>query len=92
MGELNFWEELSCGVYSISMSVSEMDGHLVGELKTHEWTNPMLKELIKWERSFVEPKAEELYMSTRKISSGEEDMQLGHSGPSDLGQYLIFCR
>ncbi|KAM7487506.1 hypothetical protein LguiB_024990 [Lonicera macranthoides] len=86
MGLLNFWEELSCGVYSISMSVSEMDGHLVGEVKKHEWSNPMLKELIKWERSFIEPEAE-LYVSTRRISSGEEGIQLGHSVkmPSDLG-------
>ncbi|KAM7484437.1 hypothetical protein LguiA_000446 [Lonicera macranthoides] len=87
MGLLNFWEELSCGVYSISMSVSEMDGHLVGEVKKHEWSNPMLKELIKWERSFIEPEAE-LYVSTRRISSGEEGIQLGHSVkmPSDLDE------
>ncbi|KAL0302316.1 UNVERIFIED_CONTAM: Asparagine synthetase domain-containing protein 1 [Sesamum angustifolium] len=37
--EVDFWEELSCGVYSISMSPSEMDGHLIGKVKKHEWTD-----------------------------------------------------
>ncbi|PWA72801.1 asparagine synthase family protein [Artemisia annua] len=56
--ELNFWEELPCGVYSLSMNASE---NLVGEVRRHNWTDPLLEELIKWERPFVEPKPEDLF-------------------------------
>ncbi|XP_059655686.1 uncharacterized protein LOC132302766 isoform X1 [Cornus florida] len=66
--ELNFWEELSCGVYSISMGASGMDGYLAGEVKKHQWTDPMLRELIKWERTSIEPNPEELRISRIKIS------------------------
>ncbi|KAK9276100.1 hypothetical protein L1049_005631 [Liquidambar formosana] len=57
--ENDFWEELSCGIYSISMDASKVDGRLVGEVKRHEWTNPILKGLIKWERTSIEPKSED---------------------------------
>lgn len=64
--ELNFWEELPCGVYSLAMSASKMDGNLVGEVKRHNWTDPLLEELIEWERTFFEPKPEDL---TKMFSS-----------------------
>ncbi|KAL4586754.1 hypothetical protein LXL04_011398 [Taraxacum kok-saghyz] len=64
--ELNFWEELPCGVYSMSMSASKMDENLVGEVKRHNWTEFLLEELINWNRTFVEPKPEDL---TKLISS-----------------------
>lgn len=56
-------EELSCGVYSLSVKSSELSGHLFGEVKKHEWNNSMLMELIKWERVCVEPKPEDLHIS-----------------------------
>ncbi|KAA8529326.1 hypothetical protein F0562_033875 [Nyssa sinensis] len=74
MSELNFWEELSCGVYSMSMGASETDGCLVGEIRKHEWSNSMLQELIKWERNSVEPKPEELSISRIKIPNGQHNM------------------
>ncbi|KAF8378576.1 hypothetical protein HHK36_029921 [Tetracentron sinense] len=58
MSNLTFWEELSCGIYSISINASKANGCLVGEFRKHDWTNTVLKELIKWERTFVEPKSE----------------------------------
>ncbi|GKB45627.1 asparagine synthetase domain-containing protein 1 isoform X1, partial [Tanacetum coccineum] len=64
--ELNFWEELPCGVYSLSMSASE---NLVGEVRRHKWTDPLLEELIKWERPFVEPKPEDLLESDEMFYS-----------------------
>lgn len=57
---VNFWEEFSCGIYSISVYATKLEGHLLGELKKHEWVNAPLKELIKWERNYVEPKCDEL--------------------------------
>ncbi|KAF2325442.1 hypothetical protein GH714_028736 [Hevea brasiliensis] len=59
----NFWEELSCGVYSLSMSSSKLYGCLFGEVKKHEWANARLIDLIKWERVSVEPKPEDIYFS-----------------------------
>lgn len=58
---INFWDELSCGVYSVSIGSSKADKCLLGEVKKHEWTNPILKELVKWERTYVEPKPAELH-------------------------------
>ncbi|KAF3945148.1 hypothetical protein CMV_028454 [Castanea mollissima] len=62
----NFWEELTCGIYSISFDAPKLDECLVGEVRKHEWTNSMLKELIVWERTSVEPKPEDLYSSNGK--------------------------
>ncbi|XP_071735562.1 uncharacterized protein [Rutidosis leptorrhynchoides] len=64
--ELNFWEELPCGVYSLSMDASV---NLVGKVRKHDWTDPLLKELIKWKRTFVEPKPEDLIKSLEIYSS-----------------------
>lgn len=80
MSNLNFWEELSCGIYSISMESSKVDGCLLGEVKKHEWTSPMLKELIEWERTAVDPKPKDLYLYHFKIPGEQNDM---HSFQSD---------
>ncbi|KAJ7943334.1 Asparagine synthetase domain-containing protein 1 [Quillaja saponaria] len=61
-----FWEELPCGIYSLSVDTSSSDKCLVGEVKKHEYTSPMLKELIRWERTYVEPKPEDLHISKCK--------------------------
>ncbi|KDP41316.1 hypothetical protein JCGZ_15723 [Jatropha curcas] len=61
--EPNFWEELSCGIYSLSMAASKLHGCTFGEVKRHEWANTALINLIKWERVSVEPKPEELSFS-----------------------------
>ncbi|KAL8106089.1 hypothetical protein AgCh_029771 [Apium graveolens] len=55
-----FWEELPCGVYSVSIQDLDTDKHLVGEVRNHDWTDLMLHELVKWERSSVAPVTEKL--------------------------------
>ncbi|KAK9090903.1 hypothetical protein Sjap_024080 [Stephania japonica] len=55
-----FWEELSCGIYSIQFAASELHGCLVGKVRKHEWNNPELKKLIEWKRTSVEPKDEKV--------------------------------
>lgn len=77
----NFWEELTCGIYSISFDAPKLDGCLVGEVRKHEWTNSMLKELIVWERTSVEPKPEDLYSSHGKILMEQHDV---HSACSNI--------
>ncbi|XP_012847760.1 PREDICTED: asparagine synthetase domain-containing protein 1 isoform X2 [Erythranthe guttata] len=70
--ELNFWEELACGVYSISVSPLETDGHLIGKVKKHGWTDTELKELTKWKRTTVEPKPENLSLDFKKALTIEQ--------------------
>ncbi|KAL2226302.1 asparagine synthetase domain-containing protein 1 [Sesamum indicum] len=81
--DVDFWEELSCGVYSISMSPSEMDGHLIGKLKKHEWTDCELKELMMWERTSIEPIPENLSDHCTKVPTMQQDMLSSCS--SELG-------
>lgn len=70
-----FWEELPCGVYSISFGVSESGLCIRGEITKHEWRNNMWKELIEWERSLVVPRPEDL-----SISSIQEEKDNALSG------------
>ncbi|GMY25837.1 asparagine synthetase domain-containing protein 1-like isoform X1 [Fagus crenata] len=81
INNLNFWEELLCGVYSISFDAPKLDGCLVGEVRKHEWTNAMLKELIDWERTSVEPNPEDLYFSHCKTLRKQHDV---HSACSNI--------
>ncbi|XP_022776740.1 asparagine synthetase domain-containing protein 1 isoform X2 [Durio zibethinus] len=71
---IKFWEELSCGIYTMSLDATKSDGKFLGEMQKHEWTNVMLKELIEWERVSIEPKPEELNFSRSKTLSAELDM------------------
>ncbi|KAL5761619.1 hypothetical protein ACOSP7_017883 [Xanthoceras sorbifolium] len=77
--KVNFWEELPCGIYSLSMDV--LDGCFVGEIKKHEWSNAMLKELINWGRILVEPKSEEPLLSHCQPHGGQNNT---HSTSSDI--------
>ncbi|KVH97715.1 Asparagine synthase, partial [Cynara cardunculus var. scolymus] len=59
-------------VYSLSMSALKLDENLVGEVRRHNWTDPMLEELIKWERTYVEPRPEDLIESHGTFSSEQQ--------------------
>lgn len=76
----SFWEELSCGIYSLSMDTLKLDGYLVGNVKKHEWANTMLEELIVWERVSVKPKPEDLRVSHGRPLGRQHKM---HSVSSD---------
>ncbi|KAJ0634454.1 putative asparagine synthase, rossmann-like alpha/beta/alpha sandwich, nucleophile aminohydrolase [Helianthus annuus] len=73
-GEPSFWEELPCGVYSLSMNASKMDGNWVCEVKRHDWLDPLLQELIKWDRSLVEPTPDVL-SDVHKTCSNEQEQR-----------------
>ncbi|XP_022776741.1 asparagine synthetase domain-containing protein 1 isoform X3 [Durio zibethinus] len=79
---IKFWEELSCGIYTMSLDATKSDGKFLGEMQKHEWTNVMLKELIEWERVSIEPKPEELNFSRSKTLSAELDMTSASLGPT----------
>lgn len=83
---IKFWEELSCGIYSMSVDVKKSDGRFHSEIKKHEWTNAMLKELIEWERDSIEPKPAELNFSHSRTSSAELDI---NSYSSVLAQNVL---
>ncbi|KZV50222.1 asparagine synthetase domain-containing protein 1 [Dorcoceras hygrometricum] len=72
--EGNFWEELPCGIYSITVSALDMDGYLLGKVKKHEWNNSELNELITWERLCIHPKPEELSVSCGDVPIIQHDM------------------
>eukprot|EP01018_Ginkgo_biloba_P014035 Gb_12885 [translate_table: standard] len=65
MDDLEYWDELACGIYSISLETSENFGCngnnfsliLYGNMEKHDWSNPLLKKLLKWERCFVVPES-----------------------------------
>ncbi|XAR65290.1 Asparagine synthase (glutamine-hydrolyzing) [Bertholletia excelsa] len=75
ISELNFWEELPCGIYRIQICASKLAPTVVGKVERHDWTDNMLNELIKWERASVQPKPDELNASRLKISTWQNDMQ-----------------
>ncbi|KAM0001974.1 putative asparagine synthase (glutamine-hydrolyzing) [Helianthus debilis subsp. tardiflorus] len=72
--EPSFWEELPCGVYNLSMNASKMDGNWVCEVKRHDWLDPLLQELIKWDRSLVEPTPDVL-SDVHKTCSNEQEQR-----------------
>ncbi|PON64653.1 Asparagine synthase family amidotransferase [Trema orientale] len=84
---LRFWEELPCGIYSMTVDAPSVDGCLVAEVKKHEWTDAVLKNLIKWERACVEPGPEELHTSRYKTLVAQHGVQSAYSNilPSDSG-------
>ncbi|XP_028754081.1 asparagine synthetase domain-containing protein 1-like [Neltuma alba] len=67
-GYLSYWEELPCGIYSVHVEASNSNRGLIGEVRRHEYTNSTLKELIKWERTSIEPKPEDLRTSQYESS------------------------
>lgn len=68
VGDMNnhcYWEELPCGIYSISLK--SMDDNelytkekIIGQVMKHAWTDSLLNRLIKWERSKIEPEEKSL--------------------------------
>lgn len=89
INEVPFWEELPCGVYSTSICAQNKEQYLVGEIKNHGWTNPMLKELVEWERSNVEPVPEQLNVTHASIFSWQEGMQEACLVPGNSGNIKI---
>lgn len=74
---LSYWEELACGVYSLTMGgihiaeeCIEANTYLNTKLRKHEWTNSTLQELINWERKFVVHTCEHLHSSGCLIPRG----------------------
>ncbi|RID60186.1 hypothetical protein BRARA_F03364 [Brassica rapa] len=80
-----FWEELPCGVYSMSFGVSESGLCIRGEVTKHEWRNNMWKELIEWERNLVVPRPEE----DLAMSSIQEEKDNAISSFSGFAQTVL---
>ncbi|XP_019252450.1 PREDICTED: asparagine synthetase domain-containing protein 1 isoform X2 [Nicotiana attenuata] len=76
IAKIDFWEELPCGIYSLSIGASGTDEELIGEVLKHDWTDPKLNELITWERTSIQPKPNDLLASRQKVHSRKEDSRL----------------
>ncbi|KAF6171427.1 hypothetical protein GIB67_009568 [Kingdonia uniflora] len=88
MIDLDFWAELSCGIYSIEFNASKHNnGCLAGAVRKHEWTNPLLKDLIKWDRAHVEPSSHEIYSHSFSVEREQHLMHqtYANGAPSELG-------
>lgn len=95
--EVSFWEELPCGIYSISFDARSTDGCLVGEVKRHEWTNESLKELVEWKRTCIVPKPGDISSSYHEdlLSQHESNSACLHNLQSVSGIYYsssLWCQ
>ncbi|KAK1268712.1 hypothetical protein QJS04_geneDACA006935 [Acorus gramineus] len=64
---LCYWEELSCGIYSWSIDISDsvpQQNTFIGHVRKHGWTDPLLKKLINWDRTYVIPKSKEFHKNS----------------------------
>ncbi|KAH9322258.1 hypothetical protein KI387_016897, partial [Taxus chinensis] len=69
--DLDFWDELACGIYSISLETGkefvynkkDLFVSIVGRVEKHDWCSPQVKKLLNWERCFVEPGSDDSLMS-----------------------------
>ncbi|KAL5987874.1 hypothetical protein ACLOJK_035630 [Asimina triloba] len=67
---LDYWRELPCGIYSIHLDAAKAISlsivhNVVGQVRQHEWTDQLLKGLIKWERCSLEHKSEDFIGSSK---------------------------
>jgi asparagine synthetase B (glutamine-hydrolysing) len=59
-----YWEELQCGIHSMSFSSS-----FIGLSQLHEWEDPLLRKLVLWDRQYVDPSNHSL----KKPQQGKEN-------------------
>lgn len=59
-----YWEELQCGIHSMSFSAS-----FIGLSRLHEWEDPLLRKLVMWDRQYVDPSDHSL----KKPQQGKEN-------------------
>lgn len=95
---LSSWEELPCGIYSIDLKAQKatkqcISEKLLGEVRKHEWGDPLLNELIKWERTSLDPRVEfstvglplqmeQLGLSSEVLDGMDHDL-------ADLGELMV---
>lgn len=86
IGYPSYWEELPCGIYSVWFDASSSGGGLVGEVRRHEYSNSMLKELIKWDRTSIEPKFEDLH--TSQYPSSRRQLDVSETVSYETGDFI----
>lgn len=65
----DYWEELPCGIYSISMRAGTIDNYHESLVK-HNWEDVALVKLAGWERSCIEPPSGQLVTNLQSVSDG----------------------
>ncbi|XP_057858625.2 uncharacterized protein LOC131067563 isoform X2 [Cryptomeria japonica] len=76
--DLEYWDELACGIYSISLDSGKEFGYnekkmfvsIVGKVEKLDWFNPQIKKLLNWERCFVVPGSNDNIISNFTYSHG----------------------
>ncbi|KAJ3674298.1 hypothetical protein LUZ60_004914 [Juncus effusus] len=57
-GTENYWDELSCGIYSLNLNDTFLNEMLFNKVIKYDWTDPQLINLINWARKYSDPKLE----------------------------------
>lgn len=65
----DYWEELPCGIYSISTRAGTIDNYQESLVK-HSWEDEGLVKIAAWERSCGEPPCEQRFGSLQSMSNG----------------------
>ncbi|XP_009406662.2 uncharacterized protein LOC103989519 isoform X1 [Musa acuminata AAA Group] len=88
-----YWEELPCGIYSLCLKAPNASEQLVkqklvGEIRKHKWTDPLLNSLVEWERTCLDPKVDPFFSNDLQLQRD----QLALSSNSPKGVHKAVAR
>lgn len=88
-----YWEELPCGIYSLCLKAPNASEQLVkqklvGEIRKHKWTDPLLNRLVEWERTCLDPKVDPFFSNDLQLQRD----QLALSSNSPKGVHKAVAR
>uniref|UniRef100_J3NEE3 Glutamine amidotransferase type-2 domain-containing protein n=1 Tax=Oryza brachyantha TaxID=4533 RepID=J3NEE3_ORYBR len=83
---MNYWEELPCGIYSIQLKGLEKNGMCIKEacifeVRRHDWFDSSLGKLIQWKRKSIVPAMDDLTLHKNPVG----DYHLSQSIKSPAG-------
>ncbi|CAL9122930.1 unnamed protein product [Musa textilis] len=82
-----YWEELPCGIYSLRLKAPNASEQLVkqklvGEIRKHKWTDPLLNRLVEWERTCLDPKVDPFFSNDLQFQ--RDQLALSSNSPKGV--------
>ncbi|THU51486.1 hypothetical protein C4D60_Mb06t31540 [Musa balbisiana] len=82
-----YWEELPCGIYSLRLKAPNASEQLVkqklvGEIRKHKWTDPLLNRLVEWERTCLDPKVDPFFSNNLQLQ--RDHLALSSNSPKGV--------
>ena len=72
-----YWDELQCGIHSMSLNSKELQGtsnfSFIGLTQLHEWEDPLLRKLVMWDRQYFDPRNFKDALSYKTSQQGKEN-------------------